>query len=122
MEDVPEMIRFVEGVVSRGEPYLVISDTRRAPSSNAKARKLMSEESKRVEQRAGHLDMGAVVVLESAAVRAAVTAVMFFFRPKAPLKLVGTAQEAAAVAKKMLEERGLLTPAAERKLEAFAQT
>jgi hypothetical protein len=120
--DDAQVLAFIQGqreLLARRTPFLMLCDARRGQVLPATQRKLFGDWLKEAEQGTRQYTMGMAVVLDNAIIRGSLTAVLWFFEPPCPTKMVGSLEEGVAFLAECGEKAGMpnvraLLAAAER--------
>jgi hypothetical protein len=104
-----QMFRAIEALWARKEKFLTITDTRRSGAGSARQRQLIGDWMKTHEEQSNLYSMGSIIIVSSAVVRGAMTAINWIAQPKVPSHFVSSPREAAEHARKFLLASGLRT-------------
>lgn len=102
-----EMFRTIEGLWKREEKFLTITDTRFTSVGDARQRQLIGDWVKKNDELASKYSLGSIIILASALVRGAMTAINWIAQPRNPSIYVGSPDEAYDRARRILVVNGL---------------
>ncbi len=102
-----EMFRTIEDLWRRKEKFLAITDTRFTSVGSARQRQLIGDWMKKHESLTNQYSLGSIIILSSAIVRGALTAINWIAQPRTPSIYVATPEEAYDRARRLLVVQGL---------------
>jgi hypothetical protein len=108
--DVDESEKAYRELFRRREKFISLSDARRS-ANHASQRRLWADLTQRLEGPSTQWTVTTIIVLDSAALRAALTAVNWIVKPLIPQVVVKTPEEACVVARELAETHDLSLPA-----------
>ena len=101
-----EMFRTIEGLWKRQEKFLTITDTRFSSVGSARQRQLIGDWMKKHEESTNKYSLGSIIIISSALVRGAMTAINWIAQPRIQSIYVGTPEEAYDQARRLLVING----------------
>lgn len=112
LEDTAEHMRQVTQIgFARGEPLVVLFDSRNAPRHNAAQRKIVAEEMKRSQRLYPGLALGVGIILRSRLDRGIVTAITWLAGPPYPIGVFESVPKAKVWARELLASAAATTKA-----------
>lgn len=115
--DYQTLFREFQKLWDKGDKFFVITDTRHSSNASAKQRQLIGDWMKANSASIRRTSLGSVVIVESAIVRGALTAINWIAQPDLQNDYVKSWEQALELALKALEKAGLLTDALRARLK-----
>lgn len=116
-----EMFSTFDTLWARKERFLTITDTRHSTQTSARQRQLIAEWMKSKEEQTLTYSLGSIIIISSAIVRGALTAINWIVQPRLASVYVSNTAEAVDQAKSMLLSGGLRTGKVMDLLEGVSQ-